>query len=238
MTDIVNTETATVVKPLVYDKDARSVRIENADDFRVAAKFFGIPVKAAGRLPFKALAQHVLRLNWAIVPTDLFNNSVALGGTTSVPKDKSVETVWNVSYRKVHANGGTGPIQTATVTLADVRKHTGEKAGRIGPKRVMVALAAKLETTLDKLTTAGHTFANAQSEDITTAMLAGTVSEVDQTPVPVVEVKSDESADSTGCLVGAVLAEGEHATDEQITAAIAAGESETDDSETRAAVLV
>jgi len=219
MTDITNAETATVIKPLVYDTDARTVRIENADDFRVAAKFFGIPVKAAGRLPFKALAQHVLRLNWAIVPTDLFNNSVALGGTTSVPKGKSIDTVWNVSYRKVHANGGTGPIQNATITLSDVRKHTGSSVGRIGPKRLMITLAATLEVPLDKLTTTGHTFANAQSDDVTTAMLAGTVSEVDQTPVPVVtEVKSDESAEST---------------DEQTNAAVAA-----DDSETRAAVLV
>lgn len=199
MSDVVNvetTETVAPVKPLVYDKAARTVRIETVADFRVAAKFFGIPVKEKGALPRKALAQHVLRINWTILPTDMFSNSVALGGKTArVGKEKAPETVWTVNYRKVHNNGGTGPIQTATVTMADVREHTGTTAGRVGPKRVMATLAKMLELPLSKLTTAGHTFDAAQSDDVSTAMLAGTTAEVDQTEVPEDPIKAEELAE-------------------------------------------
>jgi len=196
MSDVANvesTEKVVPVKPLVYDKAARTVRIENVEDFRVAAKFFGIPVKDKGALPLKALAQHVLRLNWTILPTDKFSNATALGGKVAW-KEKAPESVWTVNYRKVHNNGGTGPIQTATVTLADVRTHTGITAGRVGPKRLMVTLAKMLELPLSKLTTAGHTFEAAQSDDVTTPMLAGTVAEVDQTVEAPEEIKADDTA--------------------------------------------
>lgn len=222
MSEIVKTE-------MLFDQDAKTIRLHNVEDFREAAKALGFDAKEKGRPALKPFAETLLLGNWTIQPTEFFSNSTALGiKVPRVAKDKAAETVWNVSYRKVHANGGTGPIQTATVTMADVRKHTGEKAGRIGPKRIMIALAAKLETTLDKLTTAGHTFASSQSDDITTAMLAGTVSEVDQTPTVPVQVGTEDT--STGDEV--------HATVEQINAAMTAGEAAAEnDSETRAAVL-
>lgn len=207
----------------VIDPDAKTVQVNDMDDFKLVAGYFGIAVKDKGRPPLKAVATQVLLQNWRIIPTDVFNNGTAVGhggaALGSVVKDKGPETVYVVTYRKVHNNGGTGPVQTAQLTATQVREHTGEQRGRVGAKRIMVALAKVLDVPLEKLTTAGVGFADAQRDDVPSVALSGTVSELDQTPVPeVIPDAVETDSDAQG-----------HATEDQINDAIAAGE--------RAAVL-